>query len=196
MPTTVIGLFDDVRDAQQVIETLEGRGFNRGDISIVARSVPATDADIPADEVTAADIDESRVNEDGVEPASPAASGAGTGAILGGTAGLFLGLAALAIPGIGPFLAVGPLAAALAGAGIGAATGGIVGGLTNAGVPEESAPYYAEAVQRGATLVAVTTDEPIVPEIEALMEMYHAVRIEERVEQWRNEGWEDPITNR
>ena len=78
-------------------------------------------------------------------------------------AGLLIGIGALAVPGIGPVLAAGPLAGALgtalAGAGIGAAAGGLVGALAGLGVPEEHAEYYAEGVRRGGTLVSVQTDD-------------------------------------
>ncbi len=72
-----------------------------------------------------------------METADGAAAGAGVGAVLGGLAGLLVGIGALAIPGIGPIIAAGPLAATLAGAGLGAATGGVIGALADAGVPEE-----------------------------------------------------------
>lgn len=112
----------------------------------------------------------------GINPDSPLASEAGSnvqehmkdrtgttgtavaGAGLGSLAGLALGLAGLAIPGVGPFLAAGPLAAALGGALAGGAAGGIIGGLSNIGVPEEYAREYAAQIEQGNTLVSVRTD--------------------------------------
>ncbi|HYO49404.1 MAG TPA: hypothetical protein VEW94_06095 [Chloroflexia bacterium] len=112
----------------------------------------------------------------GINPASPIAGEAGSnvqepikectgtagtaavGAGLGGLAGLALGLAGLAIPGVGPFLAAGPLAAALGGALAGGAAGGIIGALSNIGVPEEYAREYAAQIEQGSTLVSVRTD--------------------------------------
>jgi len=177
MARTIVGIFDDVNGAQTTIAELEGKGFEREAISIVARSIPA-----PAPDVT----------ENGEEPAGgvdPATSGAETGAILGGTLGVFAGIAALALPGLGAILAAGPLLAALTGAGIGAAAGGLLGALTNAGIPEERAVHYAEAVHRGSTLVAVTVDDDIAAEVAELMRRHGGGDIEERLAQWRAEGW-------
>jgi hypothetical protein len=95
----------------------------------------------------------------------------------------------LAIPGIGPIVAAGPLAAALAGAGVGAVAGGLIGGLTGAGVPEEDANYYAESVRRGGTLVTVRADESRADEAARIMRNHGAVDIERRVEHWRETGW-------
>src|SRR5690606_38716981 len=99
-------------------------------------------------------------SEMGSGAAEGAGVGAGIGAVLGGLGGLLVGLGALTIPGIGPVIAAGPLAAALtglAGAGAGAVaggvTGGLIGALTGLGVPEENAQYYAEGIRRGGVLV-------------------------------------------
>ncbi len=85
-------------------------------------------------------------------------AGAGIGAALGGTAGLLAGLGMIAIPGLGPVVAAGALAAT-AGAAAGAATGGVVGALVASGVPECEAQVYCEAVRRGGTMVSVRTSE-------------------------------------
>lgn len=113
----------------------------------------------------------------GVNPDSPAAeqaqatqqapmenrTGAGgaaaVGAGLGGIAGLLVGLGALAVPGVGPLLAAGPLAAALGGLLAGGAAGGIVGALSTVGVPQEYARQYAAAIEQGSALVSVRTDQ-------------------------------------
>jgi len=114
----------------------------------------------------------------GVNPSSPAAANAAESATeqqavtlsdertgsavvgvgLGGTAGLLAGIAALAVPGIGPILAAGPLAAALGGMLAGGAAGGIIGVLATEGVPEEYARQYAASIEQGHTLVSVRTD--------------------------------------
>jgi hypothetical protein len=128
--------------------------------------------------------------------AQGAGVGAGVGAALGGIGGLLVGLGALAIPGIGPVLAAGPLAAALggvAGAGAGAvaggAAGGLVGALSEMGVNEEHAGYYAEGIRRGGTLVAIQTDDEDVDKARRLMNEHHPVDINERGTQWRQSGW-------
>jgi hypothetical protein len=95
----------------------------------------------------------------------------------------------LAIPGIGPIVAAGPLAAALAGAGVGAVAGGLIGGLTGAGVSEEDANYYAESVRRGGALVTVRADDARADEAARIMRTHGAVDIERRADQWRSEGW-------
>jgi uncharacterized membrane protein len=73
--------------------------------------------------------------------------------------GLLAGIGALAIPGVGPFIAAGPIMAALSGAAVGAATGGVVGGLIGLGIPEIEAKRYDEKLKKGNYLVAVHTDE-------------------------------------
>ncbi|HEX8219375.1 MAG TPA: hypothetical protein VF914_09195 [Chloroflexia bacterium] len=96
------------------------------------------------------------------EPASnrtPAVGTAATGAALGGLGGLLVGLGVLAVPGIGPLLAAGPLAGALGGMLAGGAAGGVIGGLSAIGVPEEYARDYAARIEQGHTLVSVRTDE-------------------------------------
>lgn len=96
------------------------------------------------------------------EPASnrtPAAGTAATGAALGGLGGLLVGLGVLAVPGIGPLLAAGPLAGALGGMLAGGAAGGVIGGLSAIGVPEEYARDYAARIEQGHTLISVRTDE-------------------------------------
>ena len=120
---------------------------------------------------------------------SGAATGAAAGGVLGGAAGLVVGLMGLAIPGIGPIVAAGPLAAALAGAGVGAVAGGLIGGLTGAGVSEEDANYYAESVRRGGALVTVRADDARADEAARIMRSHGAVDIERRAEQWREAGW-------
>jgi stress response protein YsnF len=116
-------------------------------------------------------------------------TGAGVGAAVGGLGGLLVGLAALAIPGVGPVLAAGPLAAALAGAGIGAVAGGLIGALTDAGVPEEQAGLYAEGVRRGGTLVTVSAADGEADRIVDILERHNPVDIDRRAASWRESGW-------
>jgi hypothetical protein len=84
-----------------------------------------------------------------------AASGAGSGLLLGGALGWFVGVGALALPGVGPLIAAGPILAALAGAGVGSAVGGITGGLVGMGIPEYEAKRYEGPVSTGGTLISV-----------------------------------------
>ena len=145
MTVTISRLYDNHNDAQQAVRRLESAGVPHSDISIVANN---SDSWFNADKK----VDRDR---DGVDDrAEGAGKGAGIGAGVGGTAGLLAGLGLLAIPGLGPVVAAGWLAATAVGAAAGAATGGIVGALTEAGVSEEDAHSYAEGVRRGGTLVS------------------------------------------
>jgi tetrahydromethanopterin S-methyltransferase subunit C len=87
-----------------------------------------------------------------------AAAGAGAGGVLGGTLGLLAGIGALAIPGVGPLIAAGPVLAALSGAAAGAAVGGLTGALVGLGIPELEARAYEGKVKSGNILIAVHTD--------------------------------------
>ncbi len=86
-----------------------------------------------------------------------ATTGAVTGGVVGGVLGLLAGIGALAIPGVGPFIAAGPIMAALGGGALGATAGGLVGGLVGLGIPEYEAKTYAEKLQKGNYLVAART---------------------------------------
>ena len=145
---TIVGVFNSVQDANAAVSELETQGISRDDISVVANK-NATGYDTMDDRDKASDV----------------IADAGIGAAIGGVGGLLLSAAgALTIPVIGPILAAGPIAAALTGAGIGAAAGGLIGALTESGIPEEDAKYYAEGVRRGDVLVTVkqTILKPIV----------------------------------
>ena len=125
MAKTVVGLFDSHEAARDAVSELVREGFRHEDISLMAR-------DAAGEGREGAKV--AYVEEDGHEQVEDMAKGAGTGAAIGGAAGLLLGLTALAIPGIGPILAAGPLAAAIAGAGVGGTAGGLVSGLTRLGL--------------------------------------------------------------
>jgi uncharacterized protein (TIGR02271 family) len=180
MARTVIGLFDNMGEARRVVQALVDSGFQRDDISIISR-----DRGEGGEYITERD-----------ERSSGAAMGAGAGAAVGGLGGLLVGLSALAIPGVGPVIAAGPLATTLAGATLGAAAGGIIGALTDLGIPEEEAHYYAEGVRRGGVLVSVETDAYMADRAAEIMGRYGAVDLDERVKHWRQEGWThfDPNT--
>ena len=175
MATTVIGLYDRLEDAQNAVSELVSAGFPREDISIVA-------ADTEGKFKT-------YVGESSAEGGEGMATGAGLGAAVGGLGGLLIGIGALAIPGIGPVLAAGPIASALIGAGVGAVTGGLLGALVDAGVPEEQANLYAEGVRRGGTLVKVTAPEDRVDEANRIMDRFNPIDIDQRATTWRSENW-------
>jgi hypothetical protein len=176
MVKTIIGSFDSFNDAHDVANDLRAAGFLDSDISIVANNA----AGDYREDARVADRDEG----------SATAKGAVTGAVVGGGAGLAASLAGLAIPGIGPIIAAGPIVATLAGAGTGAVAGGLIGGLVDLGVPENDAQYYAEAVRRGGALVTVRADESRSDEVAGILRQHGAIDIEDRVERWRESGWE------
>src|SRR5207249_3915077 len=124
-----------------------------------------------------------------IDDASSAAAGAVTGGVVGGAAGLAASLMGLAIPGIGPIIAAGPIVATLTGAGVGAVAGGLIGGLTDMGVTRADAEYYAESVRRGGALVTVRADDSRAERAAEVMRDHGAGDIERRAEQWRERGW-------
>jgi len=185
MAKTVVGLFDTAAEAQSVVQELINNGFQRSDISLVANNAKG--------EYTM----DRQVGAEGGSAAEGAGAGAVGGGVLGGVLGLLVGVGALAIPGIGPVLAAGPLAAALGaagastlvGAGIGAAAGGIIGALVGAGIPEEDAGFYAEGVRRGGTLVLVKSSDDMAQRAYDAMRRFGAVDVDERSGSWRQSGW-------
>jgi uncharacterized protein (TIGR02271 family) len=173
MTKTVIGTYANMQTAIDVVNDLVNAGFDRNSISIIAND---------ADKQYSTYVDHDMAGDD-------TAKGAGIGAAIGGLGGLLVGLGALAIPGIGPVVAAGPLAAALAGAGIGAVTGGIIGALIDLGIPEESAHVYAESVRRGNVLVAAQVADNRVDAATRIMERSGLIDIERESASWRSSGW-------
>lgn len=173
MAKTVVGIFDDYREAQSAVQDLVNAGVSRDQVSLVANR----------------EVNDQMVSEGYDHTASNVGTGAGVGAAIGGAGGLLLSLAGLAIPGIGPVLAAGPLVAALSGAGVGAAIGGIVGGLTSLGVPEHEAHFYAEGVRRGQVLVTAHVDDTLVDRASDIMDDHGAVDVDERITDFKQTGW-------
>jgi uncharacterized protein (TIGR02271 family) len=173
MTKSVIGTYSSLESAIEVVNNLVNAGFSRNNISIIAND---------PDERYASYVDTDANLDD-------TAKGAGIGAAIGGLGGLLLGLGALAIPGVGPVIAAGPLAAALAGAGVGAVTGGIIGALIDLGIPEESAHMYAESVRRGNVLVAAQVEDNRVQEATRIMQHSGLIDIEREASGWRSSGW-------
>jgi len=170
---TVTGLFDDYADASSAVSELEALGVPSSDISIVSNN-----SDRRHEESNAAE---------------GAGTGAGIGAVVGGAGGLLTGLGLMAIPGVGPVVAAGWLAATAAGAAAGAvaggAAGGIIGALTSSGVPERDAHFYAEGVRRGGTLVTAKVDDALAPEAEAILKRSNWVDATERRAAYEKQGW-------
>lgn len=174
---TVTGLFDNYEDASDAVGELEASGVPHADISIVANNSENWYDD---------DDDTSKAAED-------AAGGAGVGAVIGGAGGLLTGLGLMAIPGVGPVVAAGWLAAtavgAVSGAVVGGAAGGIVGALTDSGVPEKDAHVYAEGVRRGGTLVTAKVSDELAEEAERILGQSNSVDLQERRSAYEADGW-------
>src|SRR6185503_10311629 len=180
MTVTISRLYDNHNDAQQAVRRLETAGVPHSDISIVANN---SDSWFNGDNK----VDRDR---DGVDDrAEGAGKGAGIGAGVGGAAGLLAGLGLLAIPGLGPVVAAGWLAATAVGAAAGAATGGIVGALTRAGISEEDAHSYAEGVRRGGTLVTAKVPDADRAKLDAILDQSSA-NIRDRRAMWQKSGWQ------
>lgn len=181
---TLVASYPDFETARAAVDELVEARFERSQISIIAADADGRFSEYPAGELAVGGADA------GVEPdGSDVASGAGIGAAIGGIGGLLLGLAVLPIPGVGPVLAAGPIAAALAGAGLGAAAGGLLGALTELGVSEEEAGAYAESVRRGDVLVTATVPDVSADQADRILERAGRADMAERTAEWRAAGW-------
>jgi hypothetical protein len=182
MARPIVGLFESHAHAQQAVNDLTASGVRREDISLIASDTRG---------------EYSRSVNDEAQTGEGAVTGAVGGGVLGGLVGLLIGVGALAIPGIGPIVAAGPLAAALGaagttaavGAGIGAASGGLLGALVGAGIPEDEAHLYAEGVRRGRTLVSVSTNDASSGTIAGILQRNGAADINALGSEWRQSGW-------
>ena len=130
--------------ADRIVEQLKTANFSNNDISVLF-----------PDKGTTRDF----AHEKNTKAPEGAVAGAGTGGVLGGALGWVAGIGALAIPGVGPFIAAGPIIAALSGAAVGAAVGGIAGGLIGLGIPEIEAKRYEGKVKAGNILISVHTED-------------------------------------
>ena len=141
--TAVFGIYPSGEHAERAVDTLIAAGFGSEDISVLLPDTRSTRE--------FAHVKETKAPEG-------TAAGATTGGIIGGTLGVLAGVGALAIPGVGPFIAAGPIMAGLAGLGVGGAVGGLVGALVGMGIPEYEAKRYEGRVKNGGTLLSVHCD--------------------------------------
>ena len=140
----LVGYYDTESEAISIIEDLKRQGYSSDEISIISKD--ARDAN-------------NIVNETGTHVADGVATGAATGGLLGGIGGILAGLGALAIPGVGPIIAAGPILAGITGAAAGAGVGGLAGALIGMGIPEEEAYLYNEHFNQGKILVLIESDK-------------------------------------
>ena len=138
--TAVFGIYSTATQAERAVDTLIAAGFPSSDISVLLPDAHST---------------KEFAHEKETKAPEGTAVGVTTGGVIGGTIGILAGVGALAIPGIGPFIAAGPIMAGLAGLGVGGAVGGLVGALVGMGIPEYEAKRYEGRVKGGGTLLSV-----------------------------------------
>jgi len=141
--TAVFGIYSSGERAERAVDSLMNAGFQNSAISVLLPDTPSTR--------------EFAHTKDTKAPEGTT-TGVTTGGVIGGTLGVLVGVGALAIPGLGPFIAAGPIMAGLAGLGVGGAVGGLVGALIGMGIPEYEAKRYEGRVKDGGTLLSVHCD--------------------------------------
>jgi hypothetical protein len=139
----VFGIYSTRKAADHAVDMLMADGFSTSDISVLFPE------NLGSKEIG---------TEKSTKAPEGAVTGAGTGAVLGGALGLLAGIGALAIPGLGPLIAAGPIVATLAGMGVGGAVGGFTGALIGMGIPEFEAKRYEGRLQKGGILLSVHCD--------------------------------------
>lgn len=141
--TAVFGIYKSSTQAEHAVDRIAAGGFSHNDISVL----------LP-DTKTTGDF----AHEKNTKAPEGATTGVTTGGAIGGTLGLLAGIGALAIPGVGPLIAAGPIMASLAGLGVGSAVGGLIGALVGMGIPEYEAKRYEGRVKDGGVLLSVHCD--------------------------------------
>jgi uncharacterized protein YcfJ len=141
---SVFAIFNNQSSLNHAVEVLKSQNFRNSDISVLMQSKEGT---------------KDFAFEKNTKAPEGATTGAVTGAVAGGTFGWLVGAGALAIPGLGPFIAAGPIMAAIAGAGVGGTVGGIAGGLIGLGIPEYEAERFEGYVKDGGMLISIHVDD-------------------------------------
>lgn len=140
----VFGLYSTRRQVENAVDELKAQGFRNADVSVLF-----------SENVGTKDF----AHEKGTKAPEGLATGATSGAVVGGALGWLAGIGALAIPGVGPLIAAGPIIGALTGVGVGGAVGGIAGGLIGLGIPEYEAKRYEGRIKSGNILLSVHADD-------------------------------------
>jgi hypothetical protein len=141
--TAAFGIFASRASAEIAVDRLTAAGFSNQDVSVLMSDKEGS---------------KEFATEKNTKAPEGATTGVGVGGAIGGTLGLLAGVGALAIPGVGPLIAAGPIMAALAGLGVGGAVGGLVGALVGMGIPEYEAKRYEGRVKDGGVLLSVHCD--------------------------------------
>ena len=176
---TITALFDNIADARSAVAELVANNFHREDINLVAHA--------SAEEYGQYFDKSGSYIEPGPTDHAGAVHGAEAGAVLGGLAGFLLGF--VLIPGVGGIIVAGPIVGALVGAGAGALAGGLLGALTDQGVPDEHAAYYAEGVRRGGSLLIVKAEEVATTLASDILKRHNPIDLQQRIPTWREAGW-------
>lgn len=142
--TAVFGIYRDEAHVESAVDALRTEGFRNTDISVLFPDNKGT---------------KDFAHEKNTKAPEGTAAGATSGAVAGGALGWLVGIGALAIPGVGPFIAAGPIVAALAGMGAGGAVGGLIGALIGMGIPEYEAKRYEGRIKTGGILLSVHCDD-------------------------------------
>jgi hypothetical protein len=137
---SVYGIYRNRAQAEQSVDRLMAAGFGNDDISVLMQ-----------DNQSSRDF----AHEKNTKAPEGTATGGTVGGVIGGTLGLLAGIGTLAIPGLGPFIAAGPIMGALAGLGVGGAVGGLIGALVGMGIPEYEAKRYEGRIREGGVLLSV-----------------------------------------
>ncbi len=173
---TVVALYNNVENATRAVSALTDAGVRANDINMISANPEHADA---------GQISLGK----GAPEVGAAGEGAVAGGLLGGLAGVLVGLGAFAVPGLGPIIAAGPLASGLIGAAAGAAGGGLIGALVEWGIGEEEAEFYLEGIRRGGALVAVRSEDEQAEMVARLLDLPGLVDIDAAVGDWREAGW-------
>ena len=144
MSKAVFGIVTTYAQAETIVDNLKIAGFSNNDISVLLPDKDGT---------------RDFAHEKNTKAPEGAAAGAGTGGVVGGVLGWLVGIGSLAIPGVGPFVAAGPIMAALSGAAVGSAVGGLTGALVGLGIPEFEAKRYEGKLKEGNILISVHSED-------------------------------------
>jgi hypothetical protein len=141
--TAVFGIYKSGAQAERAVDRISAAGFSHNDISVLLPDIRSS---------------KEFAHEKNTKAPEGTTTGVTTGGVVGGTLGLLAGIGALAIPGVGPLIAAGPIMASLAGLGVGGAVGGLIGALVGMGIPEYEAKRYEGRVKDGGVLLSVHCD--------------------------------------
>lgn len=164
MSKTIVGIFDNHSSAEKAARQLDSNGLKSSDISILAKESNDSEENFTKDSSSTM-----RTN-----PNDNVSDGVMTGTVLGGLAGLLIGVGSVVIPGLGVIAAAGPIVGLLSGA----VTGGVVGGLVDLGIPEEESREYENEIKSGKTLLSMKATDSNIDKISSILKDYGASKVE------------------